>query len=150
MVNIINTILLSCLIGILCIVVYIGNRYFKGWVAFEIYKNNQMFVDKVINKDALQYYLPGFELPNDPLQKEIVRVYYRDMYAWYGTLYELNKQGMLLSGEWESIESCLKGNISQNKSVREYAQMIADGRRVWPKDYQIYIRKILNEMDFKK
>ena len=142
----INTILLSTVILTLCIALFVGNRYFKGWVAFEIYKTNQILVDKIVNKDAFKYFLPSFtELPDDTLEKETVQIYYRDMYALYGMLYVLNKQGMLFSGEWEALESCLKGNISQNKCVKDYAQMIVDGRRVWPEDFQLYIKDILDK-----
>ena len=138
-----SKILSGFIILLLCVGLFFGNKYFKGLVALKIYENNQMLVDNVINKGALKYFLPGFELPENELCKETIQVHYRNMYAWYGTLYLLNKQGILLPGAWDSIEGSLRRNIAQNKPMKEYAEMIADGRRVWNKNFQLYIEEIV-------
>ena len=139
-------ILLAAILVVLCVALFVGKRYFKGWVVLENYKNNQILVNRIVDKDAFEYMMPDFtELPDDILEKESIRLYYRDVYGYFAVLYVLKKQGMLLSNEWESIEGCFRGFIFQNEPTTEYAQMIVDGKRVWPEDFRLWVKKILDK-----
>jgi len=141
-----DKILLGVILIVLCVTLFIGNRYIKGWIVLENYKNNQILVNRIVDKDAFKYMMPGFtELPEDYLGKESIRLYYRDIYGYFAVLYVLKKQGMLLWGEWESVEGCFRGFIFQNDPTTEYAQMIVDGKRVWPEDFRLWVKKMLDK-----
>ena len=143
-------ILLAVILVVLFVGLFQGNRYFKCWVVLENYKNNQALVNRMIDKDAFKYMMPEFtKLPEQTLYKESIRLYYRDVYGYFAVLYVLKKQGMLLKGEWESIEGCFRGLIFQNEPTTEYAQMIVEGKRVWPKDFRLWVKEILEKKKVK-
>ena len=122
------------------------SNYIKGFIGIEIYKNNIILVDKIRSENAFQYMMPDYKFPEDitRLEKETIRLYYRDVYAWFTVLHQFKRYQMLPNQEWETVYGCMKGFIFQNEPTIEYAQMIVEKKRLFNEPFRLLVKEILD------